>query len=36
MFKITAIAQKVLLSVINRDKQYEQEKLYIRLSMGIS
>jgi hypothetical protein len=35
MFKITGNAQQYLLQQVEREKQTEEETLYVRLSMGI-
>lgn len=34
MFKITESAKEFLLDVLNREKKNEEEKLFIRISMG--
>jgi hypothetical protein len=35
MFKITSQAQQFLEEIVNREKQTEDEELFVRLSMGI-
>ena len=35
MFKITSQAQRFLLEVVNREKQTDDEELFVRISMGL-
>ncbi|EIJ77990.1 hypothetical protein PB1_10489 [Bacillus methanolicus PB1] len=35
MFKITGSAHKILSEAIQKEKQYDQEERYVRLTMGI-